>query len=126
MVAWLSFEVSNGVMKDPYYYKCVTISKQAQRGRRNGLLLDEEFIRYPSKPVLKSLNASINHDFERGGRFSDQVKTWPLCQFNPKFPRKHIFQLITHTRHPTHSYPRPRKSEEGLTARVSISPGKNS
>lgn len=31
VVAWLSFEVSNGVMKDPYYYKCVTISKQAER-----------------------------------------------------------------------------------------------
>lgn len=102
--------------------------KWTRRGRRNGLPLDEEFIRYPSKPVLKSLNANSKSRFRGGGRFSSQVKTWPLCQFNPKFPRKHIFRLITqlpdnplrlHIRIPGLN-----KSEEGLTARVSISPGK--
>lgn len=79
----------------------------------NRIPLVDKFIRDPSKPLLKSLNANINHVVgrrERAAQFAT-LKTWPLCQFNPKFPRKHIFQLITHNPTllpnlpPAHSYP---------------------
>lgn len=65
--------------------------------RRSNSIIVDKFVRNPSKPFLKSLNADINHVF--GPAEFATLKTWPLCQFNPKFPRKHIFQLITHTRH---------------------------
>lgn len=80
-----------------------------------------------SKPLLKTArNAGINHAF--GAQFVT-LKTWALCQFNPKFPRKHIFQIITQSRHLYRTstctfISRARKSRSGLTARVSISPGK--